>query len=114
KGTKESPAALLYIPSNPDKGAAPTDVLGHHIFGVERVAKRSERQLMRAGLISPNERVVPGEGMRLNQYGNIPSSTMIQILSAIRAFTEAGFQANITERSKGRNKNRAQYFWSYG
>lgn len=114
KGTKESPSALLYIPADPDKGAAPTDVLAHHIFGGQRALKRGEKQLVRAGLISTDEIVVPAQGMQLDQYGNVPGRTMVQILSQIRAFTEAGFQANVTARSRLRNRNTGQYFWSRG
>src|SRR5690606_21955104 len=100
KGTKQSPAAELYIPESPDKGTAPTDVLSHHIFSGPRVAKRSERRLMRAGLMSANERLVPGDGLKLDPYGNVPASTMVQILSAIRGFAEVGSAANITARSR--------------
>lgn len=114
KGTKESPSALLYIPADPDKGAAPTDVLAHHIFGGQRALKRSEKQLVRAGLISEDEIIVPAQGLQLDQYGNVPGRTMVQILSQIRAFTEAGFQANQTARSRRRNQSREQYFWSRG
>src|SRR5690606_25274024 len=102
------------IPDAPDKGTPPVDVLGHHVFGGQRVAKRSEKQLQRAGLISANERVVPGDGMRLNRYGNVPPAEMVRILSAIRAFAEVGSAANITARSRARNPGRDQYFWSDG
>lgn len=115
KGTKDRPAAELYIPAERGKGgSSPVDVLSHHIFSGARVAKRSEMRLMRAGLIGPNERLVPADGMDLDQYGNVPPRKMVQILSALRTFNEAGYNANITKRSKARNPRRAQYFWSRG
>lgn len=116
KATKEHPAATIFIPADPDKGAAPTDVLGHHIFGTQRPAKRSEKQLQRAGLMSRDEILVPASGMELDQYGNVRGRTMVQILSQLRAFTESGFQANVTARSQRRRRRRPQdhYFWSRG
>jgi len=86
-----------------DKGTAASEYLKPQIFGGSRPMKRSEKYL--------GSYYVPGAGARLNQYGNIPGSQITQILSALKAFPEVGYLANVTDRSKGRRKGRIRNFF---
>lgn len=84
------------------KGTAAAEYLKPQIFGGARPMKRSEKHL--------GNYYVPGAGARLNQYGNIPGSQITQILSALKALPEVGYMANVTERSRKRNKKIRNYF----
>ncbi|WP_342640925.1 hypothetical protein [Rhodoligotrophos ferricapiens] len=95
------------------KGTPASKFLAPHIFGGGRRQKRSERALSIAGLMGNKGFLVPGSGMKLNQYGNIPGSTMVRILADLRAAeTTAGYQMNRTAASQKRNRNyrRERYF----
>ena len=84
------------------KGTAAAKYLQPQIFGGSRPMKRSESYL--------RSYYVPGSGVRLNQYGNIPGSTITQILSALKAFPEVGYTMNVTGRSK-RKRGRIRNFF---
>jgi hypothetical protein len=123
KGTKDSPAAEIYISDDAAKGTSPKQYLQALIRGQRRRQKRSERVLARAGLISDDEGWVPATrtspnppAIRLNRYGNVTGGKITEILSGIRAFGEEGFQANITatSRARGKKRRRAEYFVSRG
>ena len=58
-----------------------------------------------------DEFAVPARGARLNRYGNIPASRVVQILSQLQAAGGSGFDANETDRSRRRaGKSRTRYF----
>jgi hypothetical protein len=80
------------------------------ILGGSRDLKRSERWLRGSGILPPGKFIRPGPGARLNSYGNISGPQMVQILSVLKAFPETGYQMNITERSKKRNKKPRNFF----
>jgi hypothetical protein len=111
KGNKLSPAAEVFLSGDASKGTPPTDYLAHQIAGGRRKAKRGERVLQRARILTANEGYVPA-AVKLDRYGNVPARIIVQILSQIRAFGEEGFSANQTDASKRRSakKNRRKYF----
>jgi hypothetical protein len=84
------------------KGTAASEYLKPQIFGGSRKMKRSERHL--------GSYYVPGAGARRNKYGNISGSQITQILSALKALPEVGYMANVTERSRRRNKKPRNFF----
>jgi hypothetical protein len=80
-------------------------------YGGKRPPKRFEKRLRAIGVMRADEFAVPARGFRLNRYGNIPASRFVQILSQLRAFNDAGYDANETSRSRQRaGKGRARYF----
>lgn len=93
------------------KGTPPSKYLTE-TRGGRRGQSRSEKVLARAGLLEPGEGWIPAPGVPLNRYGNVRASLIGQILSAIKAFGEQGFQANITKRSARRREQ--QYFFARG
>ena len=74
--------------------------LAPQIKGGSRRPKRFEVALQRAGAMPEGFRAVPGSGVRLDAYGNIPGATIVKLLSYFRAFPEAGYRANITDKRR--------------
>lgn len=82
------------------------------IFGGPRPLKAFEKRLQRAGLLPPGMYAVPGEGARMDSYGNMSRGQIVQILSQLRTFTEAGFDAHpTTSRRSRRNVAKAGRFF---
>lgn len=73
------------------------------IFGGERKLKPSEWLLY-------GEYFVPGGAAKLDRYGNLSRSQLEQVLSMLKRFPEAGYQANVTRGSRLRNRKRRDYF----
>lgn len=54
--------------------------------------------------------MVPGSGVKLDQYGNIPGSQIVQIMSVLGGFNRyAGDNTNITSRSRKSNTKERDY-----
>lgn len=70
------------------------------IKGGGRGQKRFERALEAIGALPPGYRVVPGEGAQLDDYGNLNRGQIVQILAYFRAFPEAGYKANMTDKRR--------------
>lgn len=85
-------------------GAIPTEkILRAQVEGGPRRFKRFEKML---GL--PNShKAVPGRWARLDAYGNISGSQIVSILSALRAFPEVGYTANINRAREAKRYARA-------
>jgi len=85
----------------------PLDVLRPHVFGGGRSIKASERSLRarHQGVFGSGQFITPGPGAARDQYGNVSGPEMIKILSgAGLAEHSAGYQMNITAKSRKRNK----------
>ncbi len=101
KGELEASVELKY-------GAA--EYLGPEIEGGARAMKRSEKMLDYAG-VSEGAYTVPGRGADLNAYGNMNPGQLVQALSQAGALEfKAGFQGNVTWRSRLKHPRRAKYF----
>lgn len=72
------------------------------VFGGARPLKPFEARLQRAGILPAGMFAVPGEGARLDQYGNMSRGQIVQILSQLRTFTESGFDAHPTGSARSR------------
>lgn len=106
----QNPVASVYISDDPNKGTPPSTYLQAQARGGQRRQKASERRMERIGILGRGEGWAPAKAMRLNRYGNVPGPRMVQILSQLKAFTEAGFSANVTRASRARKPGRKQYF----
>lgn len=95
-------------------GGTPAErYLGPQVEGGARSHKSHEKRLIRAGVMKADEYAVPGQGIKLDAYGNIPGSTIERILSQVGAAEQmAGYKANETTKSRKRNKrkNTGRYF----
>jgi hypothetical protein len=92
RATKQNLQARVYVNDDgvTSEGRAVT-VIRNQIKGGARGQKPYERRLTRAGVLPRGWVTVPGNGERLNSYGNLSQGRIVQILSAARAFTESGF-----------------------
>lgn len=93
----ESTNAFAYVGIKdwPDKGIAANQFLSPEIYGGQRNLKRSESALLKRGLLPVGSlSAVPGDAMKLNQYGNVSGPAMVSILSGLKAFGETGYVAN--------------------
>lgn len=96
-----------------DQGSKPHYLLPQ-IEGGGRPMKRFEEILLRAGIMSSNERAVPGGGAKLDAYGNMSRGQVVKILSQLKAFNLAGSDQNATDSKRSRAKRAAvEYFVSY-
>lgn len=87
-------------------GVGPNEVLGHLFKGGQRRGKGFEGLMRDAGILPSGMYAVPGQGVKLDQNGNIPRGLIIQLLSYFRAFKEAGFRANINDVKSRRSLER--------
>lgn len=108
--TKKDLSAEVWLKDFAPKGTPAVEYLAPQVYGGPRRQKRSERWLQWRGILPSGMFWTPGPGARLNQYGNIPGGRITQMLSALKAFPEVGYMANITERSMKRNKKPRDYF----
>lgn len=94
-------------------GTPAAQYLRPQVFGGGRALKAFEARLVRIGVMRATERAVPAGGALIDAYGNMRQSQIVQILSQLRAFTEAGFDANRTNSRRSRAKrSRGTYFAS--
>jgi hypothetical protein len=92
-------------------GSGSESYLGPQEVGGSRRPKRFEIRLRRAGVMRQDEFAVPARGVRLNRFGNIPGSRIVQILSQLQALSGPGSDGNETVRSRKRaGKSRVRYF----
>ena len=82
------------------KGLPATKYLSPEVFGGSRNAKRSEVALRNSLNLDAGSFLVPGEAVKLDQYGNISAGTMTKILSAVRSHPDS--YANTTSKSRQR------------
>ncbi|MXS85305.1 hypothetical protein ABO04_05065 [Nitrosomonas sp. HPC101] len=90
----------------------PDQVLGHLFTGGQRRGKGFEGLMQQAGILPKGMYAVPGEGVTLDGYGNMPRGLIVQLLAYFRAFQESGFRANMTTKSRaafGRRHRRKNY-----
>jgi hypothetical protein len=101
--TKENLEAVVFIKDFIGKGGSPPSrYLAAEETGGLRRDKRSERALMARGIMRAGQSITPGQGAPLDQYGNIPGSVMVKILSQIGGFGEQGYAANATAQTRRR------------
>ncbi|WP_275629062.1 hypothetical protein [Pseudomonas sp. 273] len=97
---------------NNSKAQAPEDWVAPQVFGGPRVDKASERNLRSKGILPKGMFIVPAEGARLDQYGNMSRGQMIQILSGLGALEYvAGATQNATQSARSLAKGHAQAFF---
>ena len=86
----------------PSKGTPYQKALGHLFTGGRRRYKKIEAAFWKLGVLPAGWMIVPGEGCPLDQYGNIPSGFVVQMLSYFKAFSEQGYRANMTDKKRAK------------
>jgi hypothetical protein len=106
-----NPRSKVFIADEPiGKGNNPTNTLMPEISGGYRKYKRFEKALRYKNILPPKMYAVPGADAKLDQYGNISGPWIVRILSALQGFTEVGYLANETVRSRLSKKNPLELF----
>lgn len=77
-------------------------ILKAEVHGGQRRHKRHEVALQRAGILPDGMGIVPGQAAKIDQYGNMVSGQIVQILAWFKAFGEQGYKANIGEKGRER------------
>jgi hypothetical protein len=86
------------------KGTPAEYILNPQVYGGNRRIKRFEKALQGKGLMPAGWVTVPGPGARLDAFGNVSRGQLVQILSALKAFSEVGYLANRTNSRRSRKK----------
>lgn len=98
--TKQNLEAVVWLKYDTSKGTPADKYLTPQIRGGSRPLKRFERALRSVGALPESYFAVPGSAADLDAYGNMKPSQIVQILSYFRAFPEAGYRANITDKKR--------------
>lgn len=115
RGTYVKPAkktdldAAVYFRTFGGKGVPAGKYLQAQIYGGARAQKGSERALAKAGLLGNKGFFVPGPGVKLNRYGNVPGGTIKAILSDIGT-GNAEQQMRRATKGRSQRRRREQYF----
>lgn len=107
----EKPLSKVYVADEPiGKGTNPTNVMIPEIQGGFRKYKRFEKALRYKNILPPKMYSVPGDDAKLDQHGNINGAWIVRILSTLQAFSEVGYLANETVRSRMAKKKALDLF----
>lgn len=98
--TKKNLVAKVGIKNFAGKGNPASKFLAAQITGGTRRQKKFEKALQAVGAMPHGYFAVPGSGAKLDQYGNIMPSLIVQLLSYFKAFPEMGYKANMTDKRK--------------
>ena len=104
--TKARLEAEVRVKDEAVKGIAPIKYLGAQIYGGIRNDKRSEKLLRSFGILAEGYNVVPGQGLKLDSYGNISRGVIQGILSQLKANHDS--YANETTASRKRKRKNSQ------
>lgn len=104
KKNQSEPFAKVYFKDESFKGTPATKFLWAGVHGGERKHKRFEKALINRGLMKSSQFATPAAGAKLDQYGNVRRGQIVQVLSALRAFGEQGYDANRTGSKRSQRK----------
>ncbi|KRB73456.1 hypothetical protein [Noviherbaspirillum sp. Root189] len=114
--TKDKLIAVVWLKDFAAKATPAAKYLMPQIDGGPRSLKRFEKALQSVGALPAGYHVVPGEAAKLDAFGNMDRGQIVQILSYFKAFPEAGYKANMTDKRKAqlargtRSKQGFEYF----
>jgi hypothetical protein len=75
------------------------------VAGGRRNLKSTEKMLNTKGFLPSGMVTVPGAAARLDQYGNMSRGQLVQVISALKAFPEAGYTANrVVQRARTKKR----------
>lgn len=81
-------------------------VISHNVYGGTRQHKAFERRLHAAGILPQGWFAVPGPGAKRNQYGNMSSGEIVQILTYVNAMSMYAGD-NTSRRNRMTNRRNA-------
>jgi len=108
---KNSLEARVWFKDYASKGTPAGKYMQPAVYGGARRSKRFERALSARGILPEGQFAIPGQGIQLDSYGNVPRGMYVKILSGLRAFGEQGYDANATDSARSRRKGNAQRYF---
>ncbi len=82
------------------------------VAGGRRNLKSTEKMLNTKGFLPTGMVTVPGAAAALDQYGNMSRGQLVQVISALQAFPETGYNANrVVTRARNRSRKRLPDFF---
>jgi len=103
QASRERLEASVFVRYPGGKAVDPNSVLLAEIEGGRRNDKRMERALQRLGVLNVGWQVVPASGMppdKIDGYGNVKGSFIVQLISYFKGFGEQGYRANMTDKRR--------------
>lgn len=98
-------------------GTPPVKYLMPNVFGGPRLQKPFEKLLVRRGIMRTGEWAVPGRGVRLDAFGNVPGSVIKAVISDVQAARDVLTHSTVeSRRRRSRRKKGASdvYFYTPG
>ncbi len=108
--TKARLEATVKLKDESFKGTPANKYLGPSIFGGQRNVKRIERLLTGRGILPAGMAVVPGEGAKLDAYGNMSRGQFSKILSQLKANTDRYQNETVASRKRKSKNSKGRYF----
>lgn len=112
KKSDNPPQARVGFIDYASKGTPAGKYLKPQVHSGQRNKKRFERALIAVGAMRSDEWAMPGAAARQDQYGNMARGQIVQVLSALRAFSEVGYDANATGSARSRRKGNARRYFA--
>lgn len=102
-------AVDVFINDAAKNGTPPSKYLQPEVAGGSRAFKGTERQLQSMGILPAGQFIVPGLGVALNAYGNIPARQLKAVLTQLRG-KEAPELSTRRRRREARSGKGGDYF----
>lgn len=116
KATKANLTAEVFLRDEASGGTAPARYLAPEVVGGGRHEKPFEHLLRLAGILGPDEFVVPARGFPLDAFGNVPKGIAVKIISDLQASRDPATRSTALSRAKRARRKavgkRAVYFES--
>lgn len=103
--TPQNLSTVVQLKDDGTGGRFAYNYLEPQIDGGTRPQKRFEKLLQDANVLPAGWFAIPGNGARLDRFGNMRPSQIVEVLSAFRAFQQEGSSMNRTSRSVKTRKN---------
>jgi len=103
--------ARVWMKNEADKSVPATRWLSPEIDGGPRQDKRSETRLRRSGVLPSGKYILPGKGAKLDKHGNLTKGNITKVISGLRAFGDAGYDANATNSRRSLKRGNAQRYF---
>lgn len=91
--TKQKLVAKVGLKDDAFKGVPAARYLAPQIYGGKRSMKAMEKALQAAGLMPSGHFAVPAVGAQMDQFGNVKTSQIVQIMSQLRVQRGGGYDS---------------------
>lgn len=110
--TAAAPVAEVSIKAQAGK-ASPVEWLSPHERGGARSIKKFEQALQAQGAMRRGTFAVPGPGARLDAFGNVARSQIVQVIAQLGASYSPGYARTISPSAARRAAKAAARGWAY-